>query len=366
MASETSQNDSQSEKTVPDKSNPHKSTPEESTSAKQQRTSLLSIFKILWVCLLVIAALLTFPTYLPWMIAASLLWATWRIFCGRIAWPLLLGCVTVVVIKRVPLTPTILLVICIMLAVAAIDRHRTKDSNRETDPESGIWTRSGRRIVITVFVCAWLLVAMEWQIIEHSSTSATLDAQRPVVCLGDSLTSGVHPHGGYPDRLRELISVPVVDCGRAGITTTDGLEFLPAIRAANPQAVVIELGGHDYLRKKTRNSTKANLVKIIEVCREIDAEVILVEIPRGFIMDPFHGLEREIAREHDVELLADGAIRQLIYWGPAVPPGKWSSAKSHLSVDGLHPNGNGNVYLARRVSESLQRIFGPQILAKSN
>ena len=74
---------------------------------------------------------------------------------------------------------------------------------------------------------------------------------RPVVCVGDSLTNF-----GYPQRLQEMISLPVVDLSCSGITTGQALSILPSLIKANPQVVVIELGGHDFLRGYSRAATE--------------------------------------------------------------------------------------------------------------
>ena len=84
-------------------------------------------------------------------------------------------------------------------------------------------------------------------------------------------------------------------------------------------------------------------------------------MPRGFIIDPFAGIEREIAREHDIELISDGAIRKLVLWSPIAPPGIWTGRESHLSDDGLHPNAKGNIHLAGCVAGSLERVFDSKV-----
>ena len=325
-----------------------------STDSPPRRGIASRVLGTLGICSVVVASLLTFPSGLPGMTAVWLLWSTRRIVRERPTWLLLLGCVAVVLVKRVTLTPALLLLVLTMVATAILDMVWTRGER---------WTRQRRWIAISTLACAWLYMVLDWQTTVHRRGRTKLDAQRPVACLGDSLTSGVAPYGGYPDKLQDLLSVPVVNFGREGITSSDALKDLPAILDANPQAVVIELGGHDFLKGHSRSSTKANLEKLIQASRDIGAEVILFEVPRGFITDPFAGIEREIAREHDVELLSDGAVRQLVLWSPIAPPGMWTGRGLHLSDDGLHPNGKGNAHLAQCVASSLQRVFGPEIRA---
>lgn len=155
---------------------------------------------------------------------------------------------------------------------------------------------------------------------------------------------------------------PVTSLRSPGITTEGALERLTKVATVDPprQIVIIELGGHDLLKGWARATTKANLEQIIDACRAMGAEVLLIEVPRGFMIDPFRGLERQIADEKDVELVADSAIREWVLWSPISPPGMWFPG-SRLSDDGIHSNPRGSVHLARQVADALERMYGPQI-----
>jgi lysophospholipase L1-like esterase len=184
---------------------------------------------------------------------------------------------------------------------------------------------------------------------------------RPVVCLGDSLTAG-----GYPALLGEKLTVPVVDLSAEGDTTQDAIEQLPEVRRLRPQVVVMEIGGNDYVQGASRQETHANLKGIISDCRKAGAEVVLVEIPRGFVTDPYGGLERELARREDLQLLSDSTIRWFVLRSPFAPPGMWLGREWHLSDDGLHPNARGNEALAASVADALEQLYGPEILKTTN
>ena len=150
---------------------------------------------------------------------------------------------------------------------------------------------------------------------------------------------------------------------RHGITTDDGLKMVPEILAADPQAIVIELGGHDYnADKKTRAATRKNLVQLIESFTTRDIKVVLIEIPRGFVYDPYDGLERELAATYDLQMIDDSLIRGLIFNSPILPPGSWRDSSKRYSEDGLHPNELGNEYFAARVSRALLKVYGPSVL----
>jgi len=259
----------------------------------------------------------------------------------------------VLVIKRPDWSPALVLLGAMLLAVAILyywlDRKLTGVSKK----------RATAWVLVAVWF-AWL--AAVWQSYEgcHIRKSPLLHRLRPIVCVGDSLTTGLSTKEAYPEHLQQLVRVPVVNLGRPGVTARDMVQHLPEILAEQPQLVVIELGGHDFLRGYGRTATRASLVQIIEACQEADAEVVLVEIPRGFITDPFSGLERELAREYDLELIPDSAIRMLVVRSPAIPI-VGDLAKPHLSDDGLHPNEAGAQMLAEVVYRALERMYGEQL-----
>lgn len=203
------------------------------------------------------------------------------------------------------------------------------------------------KIHIGILWASWAL----WLVHHHagiSGSAVTKNPEGPIVCLGDSLTDY-----GYPDELKNLTQRPVADFGFNGYTTIDGLKLLPDIVALKPSVVILELGGHDYNTGKSRDSAAANLRQMIESFENAGATVVIVEIARGFVVDPWFGLERQLAREYDLDLIPDTMMRQLVYWGPFFPPGSVVSESWRLSEDSLHPNDAGNRMMAKKVASYL-------------
>jgi acyl-CoA thioesterase I len=289
-----------------------------------------------------VASLLVFPSMLPWMILGWLLLFALRRHRGKAAWPPIAFCLGILLIKRVDWSPGLVVLALAMMVVWTLDILRAKRPS---------WMRAAS----VALALAWVLMAWTWTQTGRTGRTPPLAEARPVVCVGDSLLSG-----GFARQLGPRLGVPLIDLAQGGITSAEGLRLLPEGLVLRPQAVVIELGGHDYLRGKSRKETKENLERMIRLSREAGAEVFLFEIPRGFITDPFAGLERELAREHDLEMISDGAIRQLVLFSPFTPLGEWTGRK--LSYDGLHPNDEGNRFLAERVEVALRRVFGDGIL----
>ncbi|NLS96561.1 MAG: lysophospholipase [Planctomycetaceae bacterium] len=315
---------------------------------KRGRSSIRAILAAVFFGGFAGVSLLTFPAGVVPMAAAWLALHSLLVWRGKPGWVPLLACLAILLIKRTAWLPGVLLLL-LALGIAAGLRLAGRRQGRSLPT-------SVHRATLALLWFAWLIAAIDSWAAVRTSRRPVLDPHRPVVCLGDSLTAY-----GYPDELAGRLAVPVVNMGRDGISTTDSLELLPAIRELHPQAVIVELGGHDYLRNHGEETCRRNLTRIIEECRSLGAEVVLVEVPRGIVTDPFGGLERRLARQHDLALVSDTTLRWFVLFGPYAPPGMWLPREWHLSDDGLHPNARGNELLARRVNDALVAIFGPQI-----
>lgn len=295
-------------------------------------------------------SLITFPAYIHWMASFWLTLSLLAFARNKLMWPWLGCCVFIMAIKRPGYTPGFWILAIAFIAVALVDWRAKRDTSESLN------VRRMALYALVLIVATTTFGVMRW-FAANTSRELVLD-DRPIACLGDSLTDY-----GYPQELEKLISVPVADFGVNGIKTDHGIKMIPDILAANPQLVVIELGGHDYnADRKPRSATRSNLAKLIEAFLDQEIAVILVEIPRGFISDPYDGLERELAGQYDLQLIDDSVIRSFVFNGPMIPPGMWLDPSRRYSDDGLHPNTLGNQIFARVVCQSLVDVLGDAIL----
>ncbi|MEM6469016.1 MAG: GDSL-type esterase/lipase family protein [Planctomycetota bacterium] len=328
------------------------SEPEGEAPSQRSKTSS-GLFRSVGRTSVVALSLLSFPSIMPWMVAFWIACHTASAKWHRPAWVPLVICLGVMIAKLVARTPAVIVIALLLALVAVVRFKRRRESNRQPS----WWTSA------IVLWGAWIFLLLEWQAIENCNRPLTLDDERPIVCIGDSLTDGMLPDHGYPAQLKTMVNVPVINLGFSGISTSQGLGQMQRVLEHDPQVVVIELGGHDFLKGRGRTSTKQNLLAMIEQCRANDAEVVLMEIPRGFIFDPYASLEREIAYEQDVQLVADTWLRQIVLLGPAAPPGIWLP-DVRLSDDGIHSNTRGSKTIAKRVAKALEMMYGDQVLAR--
>ncbi len=313
--------------------------PESQTDGRHGQ-GIWRIGKLTLAILLLFVSMMSFPSVLPWMILVWLIVAAFRLLRGQSTALVLATVSVIVVIKNPEWSWSLIGLIIVMVAIA-------------------IWQCWRVRVASALSICllapAWIVFLGDHYFAANTSRQSRSDS-RAIVCLGDSLTDS-----GYPAELQRLVKPPIADFGFDGINSSEALEKLPEILDTNPQAVVIELGGHDFNQRRPRSVTLANLRNIIEALQSRSIEVIIVEIPRGFVRDGYRGIERQLAREYDLQLVSDSIIRKFVLFSPIIPPGMWMSHESHLSDDGLHPNALGNQAMALVIADALSQVFGNSI-----
>jgi acyl-CoA thioesterase I len=313
--------------------------------------SVKRIGRSLAVTLAIAVSLLTFPGGIVIMAACWLMAYTVIAILGRRSVWMLAIPTAVILGKRVDWPVGLVVFLLMVVAVILLD---SVSSFRTA-------TRLPRWSLPTMLWLAWLGFAIDFNRAIHINHIPAALEGRPVVCLGDSLTSYTRG-GGYPEVLAEMTTAPVINLAQPGITSSEALKKLPEMIAARPRVVIVELGGHDFLKDTSllkiasRAAAKRNLEKFIFAAKDLGAAVILIEVPRGFVVDPYAGLERQLAREHDLELVSDTTFRRFVLGSPAAPPGMWFGGP-YLSDDGLHPNSRGNLLLARRLLATLKRLY---------
>jgi lysophospholipase L1-like esterase len=164
----------------------------------------------------------------------------------------------------------------------------------------------------------------------------------PIVCFGDSLTSGfgAERSQSYPAVLQSLLGREVVNRGRNGDTTAASLERIDDVLSLEPSVVIVTLGGNDMLQRVPIQETVAAMRGIFD--RLIAAGSMVV----------FLGIDPPLASSARMD-----AIRQLcrergVLWVGHAMDGLWGD-RTRMS-DQIHPNAAGYRAVAERVAEALR------------
>lgn len=174
-----------------------------------------------------------------------------------------------------------------------------------------------------------------------------LAADATVLAFGDSLTagSGVRPEESYPAVLAGLLGRSVVNSGVPGEVSAEGLARLPALLdETQPALVLLCHGGNDFLRRQSREETKANLRRMVALIRERGIDVILVGVPEPGLLLSASPIYAELAEEFQIPC-EEEALAEIL-------------ADRTLKSDQIHPNGAGYAVLARRLKALIDEAAG--------
>ncbi|NDY90767.1 arylesterase [Ideonella livida] len=221
--------------------------------------------------------------------------------------------------------------------------------DRLKDVAHSAWSRRG-----WITYCSLLLAAP----LTHARNAP---GSSRVVVVGDSLSAeyGLPRGAGWVALLQNRLakragpSVEVVNASISGDTTAGGLSRLPTLlRRHRPSHVVIELGGNDALRGLPLDTTRQNLRRMVSLCREAGAEVLLV----GIAVPPNYGarygesftqLFGEVAKAEKVPLVP------FLLAGVADVP----QARELFQADGIHPTAQAQTRMLDNVWPALDRLL---------
>ena len=190
--------------------------------------------------------------------------------------------------------------------------------------------------------------------------AASGSAGQTIVVVGDSLSSGygLTAEQSWVAMLRERLDAEaygyeVVNASIAGDTSAGGLARLPRLlKEHSPAVVVIEIGGNDGLRGQPVETLRANLAKMIELCQQRGARVLLagIQIPPNYgpvYTQALAAVYPELAKQYGVVLvdfLLDGVALHA----------------ELMQHDGIHPNATGQKVVLENVWRVLPGVLRAQ------
>ncbi|HET9228430.1 MAG TPA: GDSL-type esterase/lipase family protein [Thermoanaerobaculia bacterium] len=164
-----------------------------------------------------------------------------------------------------------------------------------------------------------------------------------IVCLGDSITSGVGtgPGEAYCELLSAKLGIELINAGVPGDTTEDGLARVEDVLAQNPWMVIVELGGNDILGSVPPARSEAALRQILDrlLAARVVPVLVEIEVPfRGQYADVFE----RIGDDYDIPVV-DESLGEILL-------------DSDLKADPIHPNAAGHQVLAEAVADVVEPI----------
>ncbi|WP_457597221.1 arylesterase [Hydrogenimonas sp.] len=169
--------------------------------------------------------------------------------------------------------------------------------------------------------------------------------ERPprILAFGDSLTAGVGapPGEGYPEQLSRMLGVEVINAGKSGETTAQGLKRLDSVlRKYRPTVVLLEEGANDILRGRRHAVVAKNLVWMIKKIRKYGAKPVLIGFPDPDMLDLMIGSDlgfyEEVAEKSGADYIRD--VFGEVLRDPELK-----------SDDFVHPNARGYRIVAEKI-----------------
>ena len=186
-------------------------------------------------------------------------------------------------------------------------------------------------------------------------------AESVVAALGDSLTAGygLPPDDGLVPQLEGWLrerghDVRLINAGVSGDTTAGGLSRIDWTLTPEVDAVIVTLGGNDFLRGIDPAVARANLDAILERIDAAGLPALLVGLEVSPNYGPaykaaFDGMYTDLAAEHGVLLESD--------FFAAIEGGDPGAAMAFMQPDGIHPNAEGVERIVDRLGPRVEVLL---------
>lgn len=179
-----------------------------------------------------------------------------------------------------------------------------------------------------------------------------------IAALGDSLVQGygLPAEQGLVPQLQAWLDaqgadVRVINAGVSGDTTAGGLSRVGWTLSDDVDAMIVALGGNDFLRGIPPEVSRANLDGILKAAQDAGVDTMLVALEASSNYGPafkeaFDGMYTDLADQYSAPLYA-GFLNAVIESGVENP-------MTLMQSDGIHPNAQGVAVIVES--------FGPFVL----
>jgi acyl-CoA thioesterase-1 len=188
-------------------------------------------------------------------------------------------------------------------------------------------------------------------------------AEVVVAALGDSITAGYGlPTGeGLVPTLQAWLrergsEVTVVNAGVSGDTTAGGLARIDWTLTPEVDAVIVALGGNDFLRGVDPEVSRRNLDGILDAVDEAGLPALLIglEVSPNYgpaYKEAFDSMYPELASEH-------GALHHPSIFSAIEGDGTdRGAAMAFMQPDGIHPNAEGVQRIVEEIGPAVEALI---------
>lgn len=167
-----------------------------------------------------------------------------------------------------------------------------------------------------------------------------------IITLGDSLANGfgVSESDSFAMQIPQMLGKNAIKQGIDGEVSTELLARIDReLQAPNIAAIIISIGGNDFLRKTDSDLVKRNITAIVKKAKAKSSCVVLLGVPDGIFGGLIGGVSsiyKDIAKSENI-LLESSSMPHIL--------------KQHaLKVDEIHPNKDGHKIIAESITNLIK------------
>ncbi|MBM1221224.1 arylesterase [Ponticoccus sp. SC2-23] len=182
-----------------------------------------------------------------------------------------------------------------------------------------------------------------------------------IAALGDSLTQGygLPQQEGFVPQLQGWLDeagleTELINAGVSGDTTAGGLARVGWTLTEDVDAMIVALGGNDFLRGIDPANSRANLRGILEAAEAAEVEVLIVGLESGPNYGPefkqaFDSMYPDLAREFGAALVPD-------FFDGLQAAADGGDLGAFMQSDGLHPNARGVSVIVEAIGPAVAEL----------
>lgn len=164
-----------------------------------------------------------------------------------------------------------------------------------------------------------------------------------IICFGDSITMGygVESQDSYPAWLGKMVTLPVLNAGIDGDTSSGGLKRINSdVLDREPLLVIIEFGANDFLTKVPMEETIKNVEKMVISIQAAGAMVAITDVSTQFVMNDYGKEYKALSDKYRAIFIP--RILKGIFTNPS------------LKSDFIHPNARGYKIISSRIYHAIR------------
>ena len=185
----------------------------------------------------------------------------------------------------------------------------------------------------------------------RSPKAAAIPRGATVLAFGDSVTfgTGAGPGEDWPTLLAAASGWRIVNAGIPGDTAEAGKSRIAGLlQEHRPALVIVEIGGNDFLRRRSQKAVKEDIRAILSAIRGVGVAALLIAAPEPSLLAAVAGrpsdapIYAELAREEKVPVIED-VFSDIL-------------AKPEWRADPVHPNAAGYREMAERLAQAMRKL----------